>query len=293
MPVLRLYPHGLTGGVPPSSGSHERALRGKVEGWSDGATRRNTAFLRSVEVDRLTGKGWGVTLTVRDCPASGAAWAALRESFVKRMQRLGMIRLHWVTEWQRRGVPHLHGALWFPDSAWQAPEWIVYHWLEVARVYGAKAQAQYVLPISGPVGWFKYLAKHASRGVHHYQRSASGIPEGWKGATGRVWGKWGDWPVREAMQLELDQTGFFRFRRMVRSWRVAHWRSHCQHGKPERRDEARRSLRAARRMLRANDPKVAQVRGISEWVELDMQLRMLELLASQGCDVRQVWGDEV
>lgn len=291
MPVIRLYPHGITAGVPPMTNSHDRALRGHVEGWSHGATRRNTAFLRSVEVDKLTGKGWGVTLTVRDCPPSGAAWAALRKAWVMRMQRAGMIRLHWVTEWQRRGVPHLHGAVWFPESCYQAPEWIEYHWLQLASAYGAKSKGQYVLPISGPVGWFKYLAKHASRGVSHYQRSSAGIPEGWKGATGRVWGKWGDWPVREAVKLETGQTGFVQFRRMVRAWRVAHWRHQVAHGLPTRRAESLSGLKGARRMLKCNERKRSTVRGLSEWIPQDLALSMVGWLAYQGHQVEQVWQD--
>ncbi|MGN5686870.1 hypothetical protein ABUK29_21980, partial [Xanthomonas citri pv. mangiferaeindicae] len=37
--------------------SHTRALRGDVQGWSHGATRRNTEFLMSIREDRLTGAG--------------------------------------------------------------------------------------------------------------------------------------------------------------------------------------------------------------------------------------------
>lgn len=106
--------------------------------------------------------------------------------------RAGMVRLHWVTEWQRRGVPHLHCAIWFPDAYDTITP--TRAWVEVASAYGAGLRGQHARIIDGPVGWFQYLAKHAARGVKHYQRTADSIPEGWqkrpgacgeKSATGR------------------------------------------------------------------------------------------------------------
>ena len=141
MPVVTVYPHGGKGGVAPMSNGHRRVPRGDIQGWSEGATRRNTEFLMSVRTDQLTGAGVALTLTLRDCPPTADDWHKLRRAWEKRMVRAGMVRLHWVTEWQRRGVPHLHCALWFPDrydfvAAIDA-------WVAVAGAYGAGHRGQH------------------------------------------------------------------------------------------------------------------------------------------------------
>lgn len=56
----------------------------------------------------------------------------------------------------------------------------------VASAYGAGLRGQHARIIDGPVGWFQYLAKHAARGVKHYQRTADSIPEGWQKDRARV-----------------------------------------------------------------------------------------------------------
>lgn len=253
--------------------SHQRAKRGEVEGWSEGATRRNTAFLRSIREDRLTGAGVAFTLTLRECPETATEWHRIRRAFEKRMSRAGMIRLHWVTEWQRRGVPHLHGAIWWPDKYdLSAP---IEAWVKVAERYGASRRGQHARMIDGPVGWFQYLSKHASRGVKHYQRNADSIPLGWQKKTGRVWGKSGDWPIDEPVRYTLDQPGFFAFRRLVRAWRKA----------DSRESGDRYRIRTARAMLTCNDRPRSEVRGVSEWLPADLQDAFVLSLATRGFQV--------
>lgn len=281
MPVLTVYRHGGTAGVAPMKNSHQRAPRGEVAGWSEGATRRNTRFLYSVQEDQLSGTGHAVTLTVRDCPPTSVDWSKLRRAWEMRMVRAGMIRMHWVTEWQRRGVPHLHGAVWFPDtmSADLVRGLAIRHWLEVAAPYGCGWKGQHVHPITGVVGWFQYLAKHASRGVQHYQRSIANVPEAWQNRTGRVWGHVGDWPVREAVRINLQgregDRGFYAYRRLVRAWRFADARS---------TGDVRR-MQSARGMLRCNDPVLSQLRGVSEWISEGVNMAMIANVASRGFEV--------
>ena len=157
--------------------THDRAPRGDVQGWSEGATRRNTEFLMSVREDRLQGVGYALTLTLRDCPPTADAWHKARRAWEARMRRSGMIRLHWVTEWQRRGVPHLHCAIWFEDR--QKISLALAAWVAVASEYGASEKGQHGRYIDGPIGWFQYLAKHAARGVKHYQLSIETVPPSW------------------------------------------------------------------------------------------------------------------
>lgn len=266
---------------------HLRAPRGEVHGWSDGAVRRNTEFLMSVIETRLTGAGVALTLTLRDCPPTAQDWHKLRRAWEMRMRRAGMIRLHWVTEWQRRGVPHLHCALWWPDSYDCITP--LEAWVEVAEAYGASRRGQHARIIDGPKGWFQYLAKHAARGVKHYQRTADNIPEGWKKRTGRVWGKVGEWPIQEAVKVNLQDQhgdgGWFAFRRLIRSWRKADARA-------AHPDVRRWRIRSARQMLKCTDPARSRVIGFMEWIPFEVQMAMLGNLGERGYQVRLIEGRE-
>ena len=261
---------------------HQRAPRGDVGGWSEGATRRNTRFLYSVQEDQLDGHGWTATLTLKHCPPSAEAWHRIRRAWIKRMERLGLVRLHWVTEWQKRGVPHLHCALWFSEEAYEKHgiaecyKAMNLSWLAVAAEYEPRFLSQYFAPINDAIGWFQYLSKHAARGVKHYQRSAESIPPAWKQKTGRMWGHTGQWSVKEAVRINLEGAegdgGFFAFRRLVRSWRHADARA----------AQNRHRIRLARRMLACNARPLSEVRGLSEWVPEGIQEAMLANLATRG-----------
>ena len=87
------------------------------------SSRGNTRFLYSVLTPELPVSAIGVpllglsgSLTLRDCPPSHDDWKTLREALFFRLRRKGLYRLHWLTEWQKRGVPHLHFAAWFLQS---------------------------------------------------------------------------------------------------------------------------------------------------------------------------------
>ena len=275
MPVITEYRHGLTGGMPPGMNSHLRAKRDVVEGWSDSSTRRNTRFLYSVDERKLTGYGFALSLTVRDCPPSHDDWHKVRRAFFMRLTRMGLLRAHWLTEWQRRGVPHLHAAIWLEPEAREKHPYalrdIPQHWCDVAGAYGAGMRGQHVAQIDDAIGWFQYLSKHAVRGVKHYQRSSENIPDGWK-KTGRMWGHLGDWPTVEPVRYLLDNPGFWTFRRLVQRWRYADARESGVRGR----------IRAARRMLQSTDKATGSVRGVSEWIGQDFSAALIAYIASQG-----------
>lgn len=241
-----------------SVSTHKRkpGKRGNASGWSPGAARRNTAFLRSVDETSLDGIGLALTLTLRNCPESKGEWQAILQAWIERQKRAGVIRLHWVMEFQRRGVPHLHVAAWYEPErikapsaeAWEAADAAMIHqdmrragllhqqaarkavadWLEVASSCEPGAKGQQARPIDGPVGWFQYLAKHCGRGRNHYQRQQESHPEGWEGSP-RVWGRVGAWNVLDAASVDLTVNQFYRLRRLVRSQRVARARA-AAHG---------------------------------------------------------------
>jgi len=52
-------------------------------------------------------------------------WTRLVKTLLQRLRRAGLLRWHWVVEWQRRGVPHLHLAVY-------AQEGVVASWVGFA-----------------------------------------------------------------------------------------------------------------------------------------------------------------
>lgn len=279
--TVKVYRHGVTAGVVPTSYVTPSGLKTACKGWSLDSSRSNTRFLYSVREDLLTGHGVACSLTVRDCPPTHEDWRKTREAWLERLRRMGRVRIHWLTEWQARGVPHLHAIVYYPDPGSDLERqrltlMTMGHWLAVSAPWGSRQQAQHVAEVTDSVGWLQYLSKHAARGAGHYQRAGSGIPEGWQ-KTGRMWGHVGDWPTEDPVSLELDWSGWFRFRRLCRSYRLAKARSY-RHPHPG-------AIQAARRSLCVPDPRVAPFRGVSGWVPQEVTLRMVEHLSSLGCQV--------
>ena len=254
-----------------------KAKRGRVEGWSIQSTARLKRWFYSVAGELLTGHGFAFTFTVRDLPPTAADWTRTRNQFVWRLRREGLLRGQWLTEFQRRGVPHLHGALFFPEGAGITIEQITSHWLEVAAPWGAGVSAQHVTPLWGLAGWLQYQAKHSTRGVRHYQRA--NVPEGWQTGTGRLWGVLGDWPVREQL-VDVDRMTFWRFRRLLRAWLVS---------KARDRGEYRR-VAWLRGMLADADRQRCEVRAVGEFCPEDVSRRLLLAAAEHDVGVRaEVW----
>lgn len=264
--TFKAYPNGVSMGIgnPAPTGG----LRKEITGWSRDAVRRHKRWLYGIEAGELTGVGHAVTLTMRHTPPSEVDWANVRTLLMQSLRDAGMIRWHWVVEWQRRGTPHLHMAVYGPPGT-DPGEVAVAAWLRVAGPYGAIPAGQYVTPISGPVGWLKYLSKHASRGVAHYQRQ--GKPSGWT-KTGRLWGYGGSWPSVEPVHGQIDQQTFWRFRRLVRRYVIADARARGDW----------RGVAYLRTMLRCPDRNLSAVRGVSEWVPGRVALDLLAVAGWAG-----------
>ncbi len=217
MAVVSVYPGGISAGFagPGRDPDDGGASRGVVNGWTVGASRRLLRWLLSVNTDGLDrSDGWAVTLTLKECPATSEEWVAVRVQLLKRLDRGGAELVHWVTEWTRRGVPHLHLAVYGPGAI---DALVLGAWVAVAgsRGWAVSVRSQHIVPITGAAGWLQYVSKHAARGVHHYQRQGS--PEGWT-KTGRLWGYRGLWPVEAPMVVDLERHQFHEFRRLVRSY---------------------------------------------------------------------------
>ena len=285
MATFKAYRQGATCGVgnnAPTGGQ-----RGEVTGWTAGAVRRHTKWLYSINPDELDGQGDAVTLTLRDMPPTSDDWRRLVANFLDRLRRMDSItRWHWIVEWQRRGVPHLHLAVYSrtADKEQHGPGRAVADvWLELAAPYGAARAGQFVTPITGPTGWLQYLSKHAARGVRHYQRQ--GKPQGWD-KTGRLWGKGGTWPVNDAVEGLVSQVQFHRMRRMVQGYAIASARSEALRyqrlGKTRKAAGAWRRVGYLRRMYKDSSRPRSTVRGFSEWVPAEVLLSMALLAGWQG-----------
>lgn len=255
-------PNGLTASMPREGPLEEPAKRGIIGGWSRQTTQRLRRWFYGVDGQALDGFGFALSLTVRDLPPTPGDWKDTREAFHARLRRDGLIRGQWLTEWQRRGVPHMHGAIYLPAGGLEVADAVRDHWLAVASRWGAAAKGQTVKPIDGLPGWFRYQAKHSARGVRHYQRANR--PDAWTGSTGRMWGVLGEWPTRETV-LEVDNETFWRFRRRARSWLIADAR---KSGKLER-------AVWLRGLLRDPDRARSYCRGIGEFCPEDVALRLL------------------
>lgn len=266
MATLKLYRTGASSSMG-GFGTHKRAKRGDVLGWTAGTARRHRNWLWGVDVSRLSGTGYAVTLTLRDCPESAVDFHRLRRAWVARVERMGAVRWHWVIEWTARGVPHLHAAVYF-DGPLPVDGALAVHWLQVvddpelARLVG-----QDVKEITGPLGWLKYLSKHAGRSAAHYQRR--GHPPGWD-KTGRMWGYGGDWPVDPPIEVEhLTNAEYYRLRRIFRAWAIADAR--------KAQDWKRLAvLRAA--PGRVTNEKESRFQGVAEWIPEPVVLRLVEYL---------------
>jgi hypothetical protein len=251
MPRVTVLPNGVTASCPRTGPLAEQpSKRGRVRGWTVQSSQRLRRWFYSVDGPELDGQGYALTLTVRDLPPSAADWTATRRAFVERMRRAGMVRGQWLTEWQRRGVPHLHGCVFFEDH--RDVDAIADHWLSAADAWGAGRSAQTVKRLYGLPGWLQYQAKHSARGVRHYQRSNA--PEAWKRGTGRLWGVVGQWPTREQL-VPVDMRTFWRFRRLLRAWLISRARGGGDH----------RRVRYLRTMLQDRDRDRAGVRGVGEF----------------------------
>lgn len=269
--ILTLQSEGCKLGTS-GLGSHKNLPpeRTQIGGWSAHSIRRNNDFLRQVDYKALPPAGLAFTGTVRDCPFTSEDWHKALKAFWKRLNRMGCVLIHWVVEWQRRGVPHLHCSLFFDNPAPDIPMLIKRHWLDLTAKWGSGSSSQYLTPIHDSLGWAQYTAKHAQRGLFHYQRSPEMVPSSWAGRTGRMWGKWGSWPIVDPMKFSLPDEAFFMLRRWVKRWRIADARATRN---PKR-------IRSARRCLMSNDAKLSAVRGMSEWMPSATTAAALHFLAS-------------
>lgn len=153
----------------------------------------------------------------------------------------------------------MHAAIYGPA---RMEAGLLMAWLDVADSMGwpVATNAQHIVRIEGATGWLQYVAKHAARGVVHYQRD--GAPDGWE-TTGRLWGKGGDWPIEEPQELALGSQQYVIFRRLVWDWMLADM---------ERRDVPAEFVEQTRE--RWADPEHGNAHGVSGWIPGDVAYKL-------------------
>jgi hypothetical protein len=251
MAKVTIWPNGLSGGHSPDVSLRRPGKRGQIKGWSRGAARRNLRFLWSIATDLLDDTGWAITLTSGETPETAAEWEHARSVWLQRCRDAGMTRYHWVTEWTARGRPHMHAAVY---GVGRADKTLFPAWLDIADAHGwpVSANAQHFERIRGATGWLQYVAKHAARGVVHYQRD--GAPEGWE-TTGRLWGYGGDWPTDEPEEVEMGSAQYVLFRGLVWDWMLS--------------DMVQRGVApefVAETKARWDNPEHGHAHGVSGWI---------------------------
>jgi hypothetical protein len=277
MPTVTVLPSGINAGF---SGPGGTVTHTASHGWSRKSAQRNMRFLMGVSPDTLPDPLYATayTLTVPHAPPSHEEWSLLIDRLRKRMAREGVMLDHWVTEWTRRGVPHLHGILVFDvaeDQIWYR-NLVHVHWVRLTRAMGIQTawHAQHCQPIHDLRGWMQYIAKHAGRGYAHYQRQRDSLPEGWQ-RTGSMWGKSRGWPMDEE-KTELTDGEFYVFRRLCQRYLVSESKMLFLRSRKEflRRSYLRQFV-YRRSMFKTPDFNRSRCRGLSEWVPKEVALRLL------------------
>lgn len=307
MPTISIREHGVSVArnqtlVDPNTGeivkltAFQPPERTETKGWTRNVARRNEQRLQQIDFAHVDGVPAFVTLTMPSkqmADVSAAMFHAWLKRWLQFMKRHGMLHYYWILEFQATGNPHLHVLVWLDHTSEPLEQYkALRSWVNMLNKsgVGARQQAQIwesidvggELTVDGetvpahPERVLMYLAKHAARGVAHYQRQLSNMPADWQHRSGRVWGHDRGLPLRDAESVEVDYPTFWRYRRLVRSWRLAEARAVED---PRRRAVA---ISAARGMLRWSDPSEAPYRGISAWIPADVSRRLLDAAEKGG-----------
>ena len=242
MPTIAIRAHGVSASkfqqvVNPETGeivkltAFQPPERTATRGWTVNVARRNEQRLQQVDFDAVDGFPAFVTLTMPSqqmSDVSAAMFHGWLKSWLRFMKRHGMNHYYWILEFQASGNPHLHVLVWLdhepePLETYKAlRSWVGI--LDKSGV-GARLQGQIwesidvggMITVDGervpahPERVLMYLAKHAARGVAHYQRQITNMPEDWQCRSGRVWGHDRGLPLRAQQDVECDYATFHRF----------------------------------------------------------------------------------
>lgn len=312
MPTISIRAHGVSASrnqqlVNPETGeivrltSFQQPERTATKGWTSNVARRNEQRLQQVDFEAVDGVPAFVTLTMpaqQMADVSAAMFHSWLKSWLRYMKRHGLLHYYWILEFQATGNPHLHLLVWL-DHDWEPLEQYraLRSWVNMLNKSGVGARLQGQIWENIDVGGeitvdgetvpahpervLMYLAKHAARGVAHYQRQIANMPEDWQYRSGRVWGHDRSLPLREQEDVETDYPTFWTFRRLVRRWRCSEARGIKDH------DRRRQAISQARRSLRCSRRDVSPYRGVSAWLPADVASQLLDAAEAMGGDYEE------
>jgi hypothetical protein len=247
---------------PPSRGD-----RKAIAGWSERSAASNAAFLRSVDGSKIEGCSLSCTLTIGSL-VTCQQWLSIRQRFVYWLRcEDAVLAGHWLVEFQSRGAPHMHLFLVLDWSmAFQFRSKLMKKWLDLVSITGALERGQFTSQLDDPLGWLRYLARHGSRSISHYQRD--GLPPGWF-VSGRLWGRFGDWAVRSD-RFVCNDAVYFHLRRVAVRLMIQEARRDLDtawlFGESKKIQAIKTRIKELRRRFRSRDPWKSASTGVSDWV---------------------------
>lgn len=271
--------------------------RSTCQGWTYAVARRNEQTLQSIDFGAIDGYVYAITLTI---PAS-AMHAVMPDQFhkwldnwIKSARRRGMLHDYWILEFTAAGTPHLHITAWMAEHCDEDVQRLLLAWLRIIRrdnIYGtvsaqdarpvitaAAADPDFIGPAT-PERWLWYLAKHASRGVAHYQRQMKNMPAAWQEHSGRMWGHDRKLPLKPPQRVTLSTQAFWIIRRWARNWLKSEASGDSNDAK------RRRGITTCRRLLKCADPELSATRGIGAWCPDRVAIQLIDGLPYERADV--------
>ncbi|WP_195215055.1 rolling circle replication-associated protein [Bifidobacterium breve] len=290
MPRLTIRRHGASACIPhrPAPNAGKPPVRQANRGWTRAAARRNAQYLQRLDFAAIRGRAYAATLTIpaqamnRVTPERMHRWL---DTLIKHLHRHGLLHYHWVIEFTARHTPHIHMTIWMDDGqnnqaveSAETTALVIGKWLAITNNDGipTTGKAQDARPLDGDDAWLAYIAKHTQRGILHYQRALSNMPENWTNKPGAMWGHSRNTPLTNDSTHPMSMKAFHQFRRETRKW--------CRARAVRIKDPQRRAMaiRQARRMNRCSNPKLSPVRPISIWMPDTITRQICTGLRRQG-----------
>lgn len=271
--------------------------RSTCRGWTYAVARRNEQTLQRIDFSAIDGNAYAITLTI---PAGSMHAVAPKQfhqwldNWLKTAHRYGMLHYYWILEFTAIGTPHLHITIWMPDHCDEEVQKLLLAWLRILKrseVHGS-ITAQDARPVvvaatddphftgePTPERWLWYLAKHASRGVAHYQRQIKNMPAEWKSHSGRVWGHDRKLPLKAPEKMATSQQAFWIVRRWARNWLKA------EAAIMPDSEKRRHAISTCRRFLKCGDLDLSATRGLGAWCPDRVAIQLIDGLPFERSDV--------
>lgn len=232
MPKMRMLHSGVslfagTGVSADRMTERQKHNRADNRGWTTQATRNLANYLMALDLVAVAGYPCEATLTIpADCMGrvSSELMHRMLHNWLRAMGRHGMSHYVWVLEFTANRTAHIHVTMWLdapiPEAEW-AGAYPKVLWVRQCLAHDVPAllSAQDFKHLDDtPENWLKYVAKHSTRGVKHYQRLMDGLPDDWRRHPGAMWGhdrKLDDY-LGERMDLSMSMRAFWAFRREIR-----------------------------------------------------------------------------